>query len=133
MTLDQRLSYLTLGVRSMTTLRSFYAALGWAERPGSNDEFTTYDLGSTLLALYPLELLTREAAPGEAPPSESWSGVTLGINVADRAAVDGMFQAAVSAGATAVATPVHREWGGYSGYIADPEGNRWEITWAPGT
>jgi uncharacterized glyoxalase superfamily protein PhnB len=133
MTLDQRLSYLTLGVRSMTRLRSFYAELGWVERPGSNDEFTTYDLGSTLLALYPLELLTREAAPGEAPPSTSWSGVTLGINVIDRATVDNTFQAAVTAGATAVANPVRREWGGYSGYIADPEGNRWEITWAPGS
>ena len=79
-TVDQRLSYLTLGARSMTTLRSFYAELGWVERPGSNDEFTTYDLGSTLLALYPLELLTREAAPGQTPPSPSWNGVTLGIN-----------------------------------------------------
>jgi len=25
-----------------------------------------------------------------------------------------------------------RFWGGRSGYIADPEGNRWEIAWAPG-
>jgi uncharacterized glyoxalase superfamily protein PhnB len=132
-TLDQRLSYLTLGARSMKRLRSFYAELGWVERPGSSDEFTTYDLGSTLLALYPLELLTREAAPGEAPPSTSWSGVTLGINVGDRAAVDNAFQVAVAAGATPVATPIDREWGGYSGYIADPEGNRWEITWAPGS
>ena len=23
-------------------------------------------------------------------------------------------------------------WGGRSGYVADPEGNRWEIAWAPG-
>ena len=84
----------------MTTLRSFYAELGWVERPGSNDEFTTYDLGATVLALYPLELLTREAAPGETPPSASWSGVTLGINVADRATVDNAFEAAVAAGAT---------------------------------
>ena len=35
--------------------------------------------------------------------------------------------AAVSAGATAVASPVERDWGGYSGYFADPEGHRWEI------
>ena len=133
MTLDQRLSYLTIGARSMTTLRSFYARLGWVERPGSNDDFSTYDLGSALLALYPLELLTQEAAPGEAPPASNWSGVTLGINVADKTTVNEVFDRAVAAGATPVARPVDREWGGYSGYIADPEGTRWEITWAPGS
>jgi uncharacterized glyoxalase superfamily protein PhnB len=37
----------------------------------------------------------------------------------------------VAAGATPVAEPVDREWGGRSAYIADPEGNRWEIAWAP--
>ena len=24
-----------------------------------------------------------------------------------------------------------RSWGGRSAFIADPEGNRWEITWSP--
>ena len=28
--------------------------------------------------------------------------------------------------------PVDRDWGGRSGYFADPEGNRWEVAWAPG-
>ena len=131
MNLPQRLSYVTLGAHSMTTLRAFYATLGWVERPGSNDEFVTYEMGFALLALYPLVLLSTEAAPGEALPGSAWSGVTLGINVDDRAAVDDAFETALGAGATSVAGPVQREWGGYPGYIADPEGNRWEITWAP--
>jgi len=38
----------------------------------------------------------------------------------------------VAAGARVVGAPVDREWGGYSGYVADPEGNRWEIAWLPG-
>ena len=33
---------------------------------------------------------------------------------------------------TVLAEPVDRDWGGRSAYIADPEGNRWEIAWAPG-
>jgi uncharacterized glyoxalase superfamily protein PhnB len=57
--------------------------------------------------------------------------VTLAINVDGRDAVDDGYTAALSAGATSVAEPVQRDWGGYSGYIADPEGNRWEIAWAP--
>ncbi len=132
MSLPQRLSYVTLGARDMTAMRAFYSGLGWTERPGSSNDFATYDMGGVLLALYPLGLLGQEAAPGEAAPGAGWNGVTLGINVEDRAAVDDAFDAAVAARATSVARPVQREWGGYSCYIADPEGNRWEITWAPG-
>jgi uncharacterized glyoxalase superfamily protein PhnB len=37
---------------------------------------------------------------------------------------------ALRSGGRVVADPVDREWGGYSGYVADPEGNRWEVAWA---
>lgn len=131
MSLPQRLGYVTFGARDMTVLRAFYRALGWRERDGSNDDFATYAMGAGLLALYPLGRLGEEAAPGEDNPPSGWNGVTLGINVESVQAVDEAFAAALAAGATSVASPVKREWGGYSGYIADPEGNRWEITWAP--
>jgi uncharacterized glyoxalase superfamily protein PhnB len=76
--------------------------------------------------------LAAEAAPGEAVGEPgSWNGVTLALNVAERTQVDEVFAAATEAGAKAIASPTRREWGGYSGYIADPEGTRWEIAWAP--
>nr|WP_285732890.1 hypothetical protein [Nocardiopsis sp. ATB16-24] len=46
--------------------------------------------------------------------------------------MDGAFDAAVRAGAKAVAEPVERPWAGRSAYVADPEGDRWEIAWVPG-
>jgi uncharacterized protein len=132
-TFSQRIYYITLGVRDMPTLRAFYAELGWEERPGSGDDFATYEAGGVLLALYPLGQLSHEAAPGEAMPEMSWNGITLGVNVESAEAVDETFRLGLAAGARAVAGPVKRGWGGYSGYIADLEGNRWEITWAPGS
>jgi predicted lactoylglutathione lyase len=117
----------------MPTLRAFYAELGWQERPGSSDDFATYEAGGVLLALYPLRQLRQEAAPGEPMPERAWNGITLGVNVESTEAVDETFRSALAAGARAVAGPVKREWGGYSGYIADPEGKRWEIAWAPGS
>ncbi len=39
---------------------------------------------------------------------------------------------ASDAGAGVVAAPVTREWGGYSGYFADPDGFRWEVAYNPG-
>lgn len=131
MSFPQQVSFVTLGARDMPRLRAFYNGLGWRERPGSDDDFAAYDAGSTRLALYPLERLGAEAAPGEPPPAAGWNGVTLAVNVDSRQAVDDAFRAAVAAGARAVGEPVDREWGGYSGYVADPEGHRWEIAWAP--
>lgn len=116
----------------MATLRAFYGAMGWRERPGSNDDFATFETGTVILALYPIDRLGHEAAPDErGPVAPGWNGITVGVNVESPQDVDQTFEASVAAGATAIASPVKREWGGYSGYVADPDGNRWEITWAP--
>ena len=126
-----RLSIVTLGARDMGVLRSFYRTLGWPELSGGDDTWTGFLLGGVLLALFPIGDLTFEAAPGTADPT-GWSGVTLACAVNTREEVDGAFAAAVAAGATPVAAATDRPWGGRSAFIADPEGNRWEITWGPG-
>jgi catechol 2,3-dioxygenase-like lactoylglutathione lyase family enzyme len=126
------LTVVTLGARDMSTLRAFYRALGWRENDGSDDGYTSFTLGGVRLALYPIALLAAEAAAGERVVQGAWNGVTLALNVADRTDVDNAFAAALDAGARSVGPPTEREWGGYSGYFADPEGNRWEIAWAPG-
>jgi hypothetical protein len=114
----------------MRVLRRFYQGLGWRELPGGSDQWSGFLLGGVLLALYPLAALAAEA--DAEPPREGWSGLTLAVNVDTAAAVDEAFAGAISAGARAVAEPQDRPWGGRSGYVADPEGNRWEIAWAPG-
>ena len=124
-----RLSIVTLGVRNMGVLRSFYRALGWRELPIGDDSWTGFLLGGVLLALFPLRDLTAEAAPGSQGPT-GWSGVTLACTVSIREEVDTAFAAALAAGATPVADATDRSWGGRSAFIADPEGNRWEITGA---
>ncbi|HWW55065.1 MAG TPA: VOC family protein [Acidimicrobiales bacterium] len=122
----------TLGARSVAALRAFYRAIEWRENDGSDDTFTSFTMGSVRLALYPIELLQNEAAPDDAPVRfGSWNGMTLALNVATRAEVDDAVASAVAAGARPIGLPVEREWGGYSGYFADPEGHRWEIAWAP--
>ncbi|WP_250037573.1 VOC family protein [Paractinoplanes maris] len=125
-----RLTVVTLGARDVGALRIFYRSLAWPELPGGDDTWSGFLLGGVLLALYPVDELAAEAVPGGAGQPGSWSGVTLACNVDSPAEVDTAFTAAVTAGATAVAPPVDRPWGGRSGYFADPEGNRWEIAWA---
>jgi uncharacterized protein len=125
-----RLSIVTLGVRDMGVLRSFYRSLGWQELAIGDDTWTGFLLGGVVLALFPMPDLTAEAAPGSADPA-GWAGVTLACTVNTRDEVETAFDAAVAAGATPVAEASDRSWGGRSAFIADPEGNRWEITWSP--
>ena len=128
--LPARLSIVTLGARNLDALHSFYRGLGWTELPSSNGSWRAFLLGGVLLALFPIGDLTAEAAPGSPEPS-GWSGVSLACAVDTRDDVERCFAAAVAAGATPVADPNDRPWGGRSAFIADPEGNRWEIVWGP--
>ena len=125
-----RLSIVTLGARDMGALRSFYRGLEWPELPTGDDTWTGFLLGGVMLALFPLDDLTAEAAPGDSA-AIGWSGVTLACAVDTRDEVDSTFASVVEAGATPVAGATDRPWGGRSAFVADPEGNRWEITWSP--
>lgn len=46
--------------------------------------------------------------------------------------VDAALETARSAGADPVVGAQQRDWGGYSGYFADPDGFRWEVATNPG-
>ena len=127
MSVPQHLSILTLGVEDMGRMRAFYQSWGWSEVEASTDGWCAFDLGGCLLSLYSLELLGQEAAPGAESPGSAWRGFTLAINLRDESALSESFEAAVAAGASVVAELTQRTWGGVSGYVADPEGNRWEL------
>ena len=58
--------------------------------------------------------------------------MALATNVETREGVDAAFEVAVAAGATVLKEPTDADWGGRSAYVADPEGNLWEIAWVPG-
>lgn len=133
MGLPQRLNFVTLGAYSVARLREFYRAWRWVEEAGGEPDYAAFMAGSVRLALYPIDLLRDEAAPGaELPVEGAWGGVTLAINFASRSEVDTAMADASAAGAEVIQQPVDRDWGGYSGYVADPEGHRWELAWAPG-
>ena len=58
--------------------------------------------------------------------------ITLAHNVPTRGEVDEVLETAHRAGAPQVGEAREREWGGYTGYFADPDGFRWEVAWNPG-
>jgi predicted lactoylglutathione lyase len=129
-----RLTFVTIGAQDITALRAFYGRIGFVDRFPQIPDFAAFPVNGVVLALYEREKLAAEADPGGAvPPIGGFNGIALACNVDEIDQVDAAWQAWVGAGATPVHEPVTRpEIGVRSGYVADPEGNRWEIAWAPG-
>jgi uncharacterized protein len=130
MTVPARLTVVTLGARDLTALAGFYDALGWPRGESSADDFVIYQTAGAALALYPRATLAEDAHV-EAPTGTGFQGVTLGVNVERKEQVDEAIATARGAGAVVTKEPEDAFWGGRSAYFADPEGNLWEVAWAP--
>jgi predicted lactoylglutathione lyase len=126
---EARVSVITLGVADVPRARAFYQALGWPLSGAPEDGVAFFRNAGSRLALYPLEGIAEEAGQTPAPPGSI--RMTLAMNVESRELVDEALAAAVEAGGTLLRPAQERFWGGYSGYVADPDGHAWEVAHNP--
>jgi len=129
---DQRVSFITLAVADLDATRAFYLdGLGWEAELDVPGEVLMIKVGERLvLSLW--DEAGFEAEVGPIRRSQGLVPMTLAHNVATRSEVDAVLATARAAGADPVGDAEEREWGGYTGYFADPDGFRWEIAWNPG-
>ncbi|MBM6405192.1 VOC family protein [Phycicoccus sp. CSK15P-2] len=130
--MDQRISFVTLAVTDLEASRRFYVeGLGWTPRLEVPGDVVMFEAGPLLV----LSLWDRAAFEAEVgAPAMGGAGVVpmvVSHNVRTRDEVDAVLATARDAGAT-VGEGAEREWGGYTGYFADPDGFRWEVAWNPG-
>ncbi len=130
--MDQRISFITLAVADLDRSRQFYLdGLGWKAALDVPGEVLMIQVGEHVV----LSLWIDSQFEGEIGPICRGEGVapfTLAHNVATTAEVDAILSRAREIGADPVSEAVEREWGGYTGYFADPDGFRWEIAHNPG-
>ena len=130
--MDQRISFLTLAVRDLDATRRFYLdGLGWTADLDVEGDVVMIQVGDKVV----LSLWDRDHFAAEVGAVMDGDGVpplTIAHNVATRAEVDAVLATARAAGADPVQDAVEREWGGYTGYFADPDGYRWEVAHNPG-
>ena len=132
MALPARISIATLGVSDLARSTRFYLALGWELAAGSSSEISFFRTSGGVLALYPFDLLAKDATL-PASHAQGFGGITLAINVERAEDVQPGLDAAKAAGARILKPATTAEWGGLSGYFADPDGYPWEVVWAPNT
>lgn len=128
--MEQRLTIITLGASDLQASRQFYTEkLGWKPSEHSNEHITFYELPGIQLALFDRKELAKDA--GVSSEGSGFRGFTLAHNVGSEEEVNELFSRFQASGITIVKEPKKVFWGGYSGYIADPDSNLIEIAYNP--
>lgn len=130
-----RISVLTLGVSNLEKSVKFYRdGLGLPTQGIVGTEFehgavAFFDLQNGLkLALYPKNSLSHDSTLSL---SSSPAAFSIGHNVSSKSEVDTVMELAEKAEANIVKPAHNTFWGGYAGYIQDPDGHLWEVVWNP--
>ncbi len=127
--MSAHVTIITLGVTDVAASTLFYEALGFRRSSASQDEISFFRAGGVALAVFGRGPLAHDADQ----PSEGsgFRGVSVAMNLSSAAEVDREFARWVAAGAVPVKRPVAALWGGYSSYLADPDGHLWELAHNP--
>ncbi|MFI1914121.1 VOC family protein [Nocardia sp. NPDC020380] len=114
-----------LAVEDMERSKKFYLGLG-ARLGQDHPHFASFELaGGSGLGIYPVAAAAADA--GVSPEGSGFRGVSF-HHITDTAEqVDAVITAAVDAGGAIVKPAAAAKWGGYFGYIADPDGHLWKI------
>lgn len=128
--MEPRLTMISLGVSDITTSFNFYKnILGLPSKEGITGDIAFFQLKSVWLALYPRDLLAKDAGVND--EGKGFGGITLAHNVKTKNEVDLLIEKVREAGMAITKEPQNTEWGGYDAYFQDPDGHLWEIAWNP--
>ena len=130
MSVPARLTLVTLGVTDVVRATSFFEALGWRKSSASNDDVSFFQLGGLALSVFSREALAEDAAVSS--QGSGFTGISLAINLESEDEVDRVAAEWVGCGGTMIKQPQRAFWGGYSGYVSDPDGHLWELAYNPG-
>jgi uncharacterized protein len=128
-----RLTVITLGVSDMRASIAFYEALGFARKFRATGEAVAFfDTGGAVLGLFPWDQLAQDVTLPDNPRPQAFRGTTLAWNCGSTEEVDAVLDFAVAKGASLLKPAHTTDYGGYSGYFADPDNHPWEVVVAPG-
>ncbi len=128
--MEQRLTIVGLGVNNLEVSNGFYENIfGWKKLKSSNESISFFQLNGILLSLYPKDKLAEDA--GVSHEGNGFKAFSLAFNTRTKDEVDDLVTDFQEKGVKIVKQPEEVFWGGYSGYIADPDDNLWEIAFNP--
>jgi len=125
--MEQRVSVITLGVADLAASRRFYVeGLSWSPVMEVEGEVAFFNVSPGLVVGLFSGLAKDAGVEGRG------AGLTsISQNVPDKNGVDVLMAEAEAAGAKITLAARDTDWGGRSGYFADPDGHLWEVAWNP--
>lgn len=127
----QTITLITIGVKDMARAINFYEELGWRRTSRNKyDQTAFFQLNGQVLALYPLPDLLKEQNMEDAKQPVP-GGITLALHVPGKAEVVELYRRFIAAGGRSLREPTEMPSGAVTSYVADPDGNPWEISWVP--
>lgn len=128
--MEQRLTIITLGVSDLEKSTEFYETkFGWKKTESSNEYISFFNLNGIQLALYQKIQLAEDATVSS--KGNGFKGFTLAYNVRSEKEVNQTIDRLREKGVNIIKEPQKVNWGGYSSYISDLDGNLWEIAFNP--
>jgi predicted lactoylglutathione lyase len=128
--MQAHLTAITLAVKDLAVIRTFYAIkFGW-QILAENEKVIMLKLDNLVLTLCDEPLFEEYTNISNNARSKSFY---LTLNLASKTDVDAKIAQLDQAGVQIQKLPAETFWGGYAGFIADPEGNCWEICYNPYT
>lgn len=128
-TMAEQLHIVTLGSDNVAAAAAFWEAMGWSRRLKDSPGIAFFQSGTMALALYPFDKLAEDCGMVDRGPG--FGGFTLAILQPSPAAVDALIAKFLRHGGTLQKPAEAAFWGGYSGYVLDPDGHPWEIAHNP--
>ncbi|MDR0660253.1 MAG: VOC family protein [Prevotellaceae bacterium] len=128
--MEQIITFITLGVKDLNTSADFYEnKFGWKRSDRSSEGLVVFQMNGVLLSLYSREELAKDA--NMKPNGEGFKGFAMAHNLGSEQEVNDLFAELKAKQVQIIKEPEKVFWGGYSGYVADPDGNIWEIAYNP--
>ncbi len=127
--MSQQINAVTIAVNDIKLMRKFYHdILGWAVL-AENPEVVMLKLNNAVLTLCSIPVFAEYT--GTYPDDGSKKGFYLTTNLESPKRVDDYFKKLANQQVMIIKKPEKTFWGGYGGFFADAEGNKWEICFNP--
>ncbi len=125
--MEPQIDAITLGVKDVQRAKEFYVHGLGCEPVQEAEGFVALSLGAAMstLGLYAWDALAADA--GVAPEGSGFRATAMSFIVDAADGVDALTATVRRAGGTVVKQPHSQFWGGYTGYVADPDGHLWKI------
>lgn len=125
--MEQQISVVTLGVDDLARSRRFYVdGFGW-QPVFENEDILFYQMNGFVLGTWLRRALEADMGRASAGPG----AFCLAHNVRARDEVQPALVRLAEHGGQILKPAAETFYGGFAGYVADPDGHGWEIAWNP--